>query len=301
MNNISPELALELSKIIGAKVYIPKTISENVERLEKIYQDLYKQNKKDEFDLIAQFMLDSGRSHIKTFLFKLTDVITKNHKNLTWYKEYDEEACKNQTINIKTEMNFKKRWYNDKKNIGNKYISFDIKGASFGSLKLMSQDHENNIPLDIQWSEYLKSMVPTDIRGNGIETDIPEIVYKSKYVRIRAMNNLRKLKFLWELEAVKLCAYLCECNISRDNFFVQGDEVVVHIENDEQENLIIERAKTHNRIDFFRQIIFHLEEVNDIPKPNKHSIILKVIDFPIDTRSVLLNVPDYLYDILHNK
>jgi len=128
-------------------------------------------------------------------------------------------------------------------NDGKTYVSFDIQSANFTSLKLISGGK-----LTGMWTEFLKGLVPNDVRSAskknvemnvaGLTVEIPNCLYESKFFRQFLLGDLKKLKFIWELENIRYLAKICELGLA-NNVCVNSDELVIEVRDyDEADRLI---------------------------------------------------------------
>lgn len=189
-----------LEKIAGAKFLytignalddVPLTNDERG-RVESV---LAKQEKLNDLLDIDRFMVASNRTGPSSFVFKVAKLVQDHLSRQSFLKS---PAVKLELDRMRKELGDLKKClpegnrikaYARGANDGKRYVSFDMTGANFASLKLLSAfgRPEEVIPMDQTWAQFLRSVVPEDVRGDcmrnfnedvvGKVTPIPEALY----------------------------------------------------------------------------------------------------------------------------
>lgn len=203
-----------IGKIIGVKFYDLAQI-DNVLTLHK---------KNNEFRNVADFMYATGRTNIGPLLNHFKKVIQAKCEALPGYISWD-------VSNFDSEINRLKKLcphanaYAIKANSGKNFLSFNIRSANFTALKACGLEATS-------WEAFFRSMFPKDPDS---PSQMPSIIYQSKFVRMYVLSSLFKLQKWWELQALRL---LQSVEVALPSVFQQklyvtpgSDEVVIDIGN----------------------------------------------------------------------
>ncbi len=284
---INEKELFKIGKIIGVSFH-------HTAHREIIKNTLILRNKYDDTLKIIKFINDSGRKDIDSFLFKLKKEVINYIKKQEYYKNINVKQWnieKNELLK-KVKCNRVKSyaiWDSD----GKYFLSLDIKSANFTVLKELAKGtiKENNFP------DFLRNCYPRDVRSNsnkntekavsGITTEIPDVIYDSKYIRVFILSDL-PLQALWEIKNYGLLLEICKLNLENP-ICVNSDEIVIEVENCDEADKI---AKLLPLDDTFRVRKFQLTKIEGYEK----NCMLKTYS---DMTKVLVNAhPDH-YDELY--
>lgn len=289
MNSISDRCITKIAKLIG--VSLPEKIKK-----EEIEQILKTRGKYEDFVKISTFTTLSGRDDINEFMFKVKKVVETHIKSSSFYKEVVEEEIKKQTNEIRKKLRFNQiSSYGIDQNDGKTYLSFDIQSANFTALKLISGGI-----ISETWPEFLKRLFPLDVRSEskknvelkvaGLSVEVPDCLYESKFFRQFLLGDLKKLRFIWELENLKYLASICESGIDNP-ICVNSDELVIEVKDQENALVLMQILPKSN---MHRSKIFELKKLDGYKK----NYLLKVFS---DGSKQLMNVDPLYYDELFKK
>jgi hypothetical protein len=212
-----------VAKVIGAKFETPKTFE----------QDIALQNLTPQLETVKEFMTASGRTEIISFLNKLKKLVTEHVSGLAQYTSFDDDKCVTETKRMLSELPpNRKKSFERLEDCGFHYVSIDMASANFASLCIICGIQ------DLSWPEFLKSIVPSDERGNssknkklgivGQSTPIPDIFYTSKFVRTFVLSDLKKLSHVWEYETLMLGTHIRDL-LANHVFCWKSDEIVIRL------------------------------------------------------------------------
>jgi len=291
LDNISDKAVLKIGKLVG--ITFPEALLSDRQEIRRIISN---RGKTDDFMSIVDFMSKSGRNDITDFMFKVKKVVHNYIESLQFYKDADIDKIKQEMIDIRKTLRFNQiKAYCLDENDGKTYVSFDIQSANFTSLKLISGGK-----LTGMWTEFLKGLVPNDVRSaskrnvemniNGLTVEIPECLYESKFFRQFLLGDLKKLKFIWELENIRYLAKICELGLT-NSICVNSDELVIEVRDYDEANKMVKLLPISliHRLKKFR-----IERINGYSK----NYMLKSFQ---DGSKQLMNVDPPYYDALFVK
>ena len=266
INKFSVKTIDNIAKIIGIKLPYRKSNVQTLEEYFKFY------NKEQELYDILNFLVISQRPNIHEFMYKLKNKIGKGLQKQKKYKEVNQEKIEEEIELLNKQLIYNHmKSYQSIDNEGKYYLSLDIRSANFTVLKQVMGGliHENS------WSEYFKRRFPKDVRSDsrknqelgivGQSYDVPQCLYESKYLRQFIIGDLTKLKFLWELENLKLLQKVCDIGIN-NLICVNSDELIIEVKDYDEADKIINELNPIN--DMFRIKKFRLQKINDYKNQN---------------------------------
>jgi hypothetical protein len=291
LDNISDKAVVKIGKLVG--ITFPDSSLSDRQEISRIIKN---RGKTDDFMSIIDFMNASSRDDITDFMFKVKKVVNGYINSLQFYKDADVEKMKQETIDIRKTLKFNQiKAYCIDENDGKTYVSFDIQSANFTSLKLISGGK-----IIGTWETFLRGLVPNDVRSAskrnvemnvaGLTVEIPNCLYESKFFRQFLLGDLKKLKFIWELENIKYLAKICEMGLG-NAICVNSDELVIEVQNyDEADRIVglLPQSSIH-RIKKFR-----------VTKIDGYSKNYMLKSFQ-DGSKQLMNVDPAYYDALYMK
>jgi len=220
----------KIGKLVGCK--LPETLLSDKSEIERILRN---RGKYDDFMSVVEFLQQSQRNDITDFMHKVKKVVHGHIDSSSWYVSVSAELLRREFVEIRNKLRFNQtKSYALDSNSGKTYVSFDIQAANFAALRSMS----TTIPST--WEEYLRSLVPNDIRSSsrrntengtaGLTVEIPKCLYTSKFFRLFLLGDLKKLKFIWELENTRYLEKICPFLSEHNSVTVNSDEIIVQVQ-----------------------------------------------------------------------
>jgi hypothetical protein len=280
----------KIAKLIGCKV--PDASEIDKSEFERILRN---QGKYEDFMSVVDFLKQSQRNDITDFMHKVKKVVHQHIESSSWYINIEVDLLRQECIEIRAKLHF-----NQKKaksvaldlNNGKTFISFDIRGANFAALKSISTTVLST------WEDFLRGLVPNDVRSAskrniekgtaGLTVDVPQCLYVSKFFRMFLLGDLKKLKFIWELENIKYLAKICPFLSAHHFVIINSDEIIIEVQNPKDADTfltVVPLSPIH------RVTQFQITTIDGYAK----NTILKTFS---DGSKALMNVDPRIYDEL---
>jgi hypothetical protein len=262
LENISDTDFSDITKLLD--VTLP-TDRQNAKEILELY------GKYNDFCSILNFLNDTKRSHLKEFTFKIQTQVKQYFKSQPFYKNTDFNTL-NQTLKVlKQSTKYPKipNYKDIQRNDGIWMLQIDIRSANYTVLRLLSN---NSLPKS--WEEFLRQLVPSDIRSNsisnkekgiaGMEYAIPDVFYRSKFFRLFCISDLQNnLRIIWETYNLTLVQQFCSLNLP-NKLYVNSDEVCIQLDSSDQAEEIIKALALDP--DIFKIEKYKLYRINDFIK-----------------------------------
>jgi hypothetical protein len=203
---LQPNALIMIGKIIGVKLLQPESAGSDLKSVLELH------NKQEDFDAIVDFIARTGRKNISSFLYKARKEVERVCSKLPGYQALDAAALKTETQQIRescSDLYVHRAQYLTAENSGQRFISFDITNANFAALKACGVRHD-------RWEDFFRFIMPTDIRHDDptVAHDIPDVIYRSKFIRVFVLSNLKKLQAWWEFKAAKMLRRICQAYVT---------------------------------------------------------------------------------------
>jgi hypothetical protein len=235
-------------------------------------------------------MKDSGRDEIHPFIWKVQRQIGKSIKLNNYDRVHTTKKLNELKQKIMKDSDIQKPdiyHIPNENNSNNLFLRFDIISANYNMIRLINSDYPQT------FEDYFKKIIPIDKRTNGTFTNIPDCIYKSKFLRVVTLSkiNVKSLYNLYTCELTEKLIKIMEKLEIKPTIYLGLDEVCIKLENMSQALDIIGEIKFDESI--FRYEMLHLEIINE------KSLVEKII-YPKEKKR-LLNVDPIEYAELYKK
>jgi hypothetical protein len=259
MMNLPSKTFVDIGKILGIK----HLTEENYDNVIKLW------DKEKEFNSIIKFIDKSGHKKIYNFMNKMKKIMTEHLSKQSYYMNIDVKEYKEKKCMLYESIGYKKSKYcYIDKNIGNKYLSLDITSANFQALKHIS---DGSITCNT-WAEYLKQIIRNDVRSkdNSI-TEIPDIIYNSKFLRVFILSDLKDLQHVFESINLQMVKYILDNYHLDEQMCINGDEIIIKVKDYNEANDIVNKVSDFKYFKMFRARKFEICRI-DVPYRDKNYV-----------------------------